>query len=46
MSIGSSTLWGYDRLMVPLSRLGQRLLPNPPFGKNVVLIALKDDRER
>jgi SAM-dependent methyltransferase len=41
-TISSSTLWSYDRLMVPLSRWTQRLLPNPPLGKNVVLIAVKE----
>lgn len=41
-SIGSSTVWGYDRLMVPLSRRIQRLLRHPPLGKNVVLVAVKD----
>jgi hypothetical protein len=41
-TISSSTLWSYDRLMVPLSRWTQRLLPNPPLGKNVMLIAVKE----
>jgi len=41
-SIGSSTVWGYDRLMVPLSRWIQRLLRHPPLGKNVVLVAVKE----
>lgn len=39
--IAGSTLWGYDRLMVPLSRVLQRILRLPPFGKNVLLIARK-----
>jgi 2-polyprenyl-3-methyl-5-hydroxy-6-metoxy-1,4-benzoquinol methylase len=40
--ITGSTLWGYDRVVVPLSRMLQRrLLPRPPLGKNVILIARK-----
>ncbi len=39
--ISGSTMWGYDRLLVPLSRLAQRLVPEPPFGKNVILVAHK-----
>jgi SAM-dependent methyltransferase len=40
--ISGSTLWGYDRVVVPLSRMLQRrLLPRPPLGKNVILIARK-----
>jgi SAM-dependent methyltransferase len=39
--ISGSTLWGYDRVVVPLSRLAQRLVPRPPLGKNVILIAVK-----
>jgi SAM-dependent methyltransferase len=39
--ISGSTLWGYDRVVVPLSRLIQQLVPRPPLGKNVVLIAVK-----
>jgi len=26
---------------VPLSRLIQRTLPHPPFGKNVIAVAIK-----
>lgn len=38
--ISGSTLWGYDRVVVPLSRQLQRhLLPRPPLGKNVILVA-------
>ncbi|MDP9235041.1 MAG: methyltransferase domain-containing protein [Actinomycetota bacterium] len=40
--ISGSTMWGYDRLIVPVSRLLQRWLRNPPTGKNVILIAVKD----
>lgn len=39
--IAGSTLWGYDRLMVPVSRLVQRILRHPPIGKNVLLVARK-----
>ena len=38
-NITGGSLWGYDRLVVPLSRAAQRLVPRPPFGKNVVLVA-------
>jgi SAM-dependent methyltransferase len=40
-AISGSTMWGYDRVLVPVSRLIQRLLPNPPLGKNIILIARK-----
>jgi SAM-dependent methyltransferase len=30
---------GYDRVLVPLSRAVQRLVPRPPFGKNLVATA-------
>jgi SAM-dependent methyltransferase len=43
-TITGSTLWGYDRLAVPLSRALQRLLPRPPMGKNVILVARKHGR--
>ncbi|HEY3033516.1 MAG TPA: hypothetical protein VGJ54_02495, partial [Streptosporangiaceae bacterium] len=39
--ITGSTMWAYDRVAVPLSRWIQRLLPDPPLGKNVVLVARK-----
>jgi 2-polyprenyl-3-methyl-5-hydroxy-6-metoxy-1,4-benzoquinol methylase len=41
--ISSSSMWGYDRLIVPLSRLIQRIVKDPPVGKNVILIATKED---
>ena len=41
-TIGSSTMWGYDRLIVPVSRALQRVLPHPPAGKNVILVAVKE----
>jgi SAM-dependent methyltransferase len=40
-SISSSSVWGYDRLIVPTSRFLQRVLDRPPFGKNVILVAMK-----
>lgn len=39
--ISGSTMWGYDRVVVPASRALQRLVPHPPVGKNVVLVARK-----
>jgi SAM-dependent methyltransferase len=40
--VSSSTVWSYDRGIVPLSRLIQRVLRDPPIGKNVILVASKD----
>jgi SAM-dependent methyltransferase len=40
-AISGSTMWGYDRLLVPVSRLIQRVMPRPPLGKNVILVARK-----
>jgi hypothetical protein len=34
-------MWGYDRVLVPLSRLIQRALRRPPLGKNVIMVARK-----
>jgi hypothetical protein len=39
--ISGSTMWGYDRVVVPVSRALQRLLRRPPLGKNVLLVAIK-----
>ena len=39
--ISGSSLWGYDRVLVPLSRLIQRVVPHPPLGKNVIAVAVK-----
>jgi SAM-dependent methyltransferase len=39
--ISGSTVWLYDRLIVPASRLVQRALVDPPAGKNFILVALK-----
>ena len=29
----------FDRVVVPASKIAQRLVPNPPFGKNLLAIA-------
>jgi 2-polyprenyl-3-methyl-5-hydroxy-6-metoxy-1,4-benzoquinol methylase len=39
--ISGSTMWGYDWIVVPVSRMLQRLVTRPPLGKNVVLVAIK-----
>ena len=39
--ISGSTMWGYDRVVVPVSRALQRALGRPPLGKNVLLVATK-----
>ena len=38
-SLGSVSSGGYDKIIVPLSRAVQRLVPDPPFGKNLLAIA-------
>lgn len=43
--VSSSTVWSYDRGIVPLSRLIQRVLGDPPVGKNVILVASKDQND-
>jgi SAM-dependent methyltransferase len=40
-SIAGSTTWAYDRLVVPTSRLVQSVVPHPPAGKNLILVARK-----
>lgn len=40
-AISGSTTWAYDRLVVPTSRLLQRLVTHPPIGKNLILVARK-----
>ena len=40
-AISGSTMWGYDRLLVPVSQLLQRVVRRPPLGKNVILVASK-----
>jgi SAM-dependent methyltransferase len=39
--IAGSTLWGYDRVLVPVSRAIQAVVRRPPVGKNVLLVACK-----
>ena len=39
--ISGSTMWGYDWVVVPVSRLLQHVLRRPPLGKNVILVATK-----
>jgi hypothetical protein len=34
-------MWGYDRVVVPVSRMLQRVVRRPPLGKNVILVATK-----
>lgn len=41
VEIPSTTMWSYDRIVVPTSRVLQRLVRRPPVGKNVLLIARK-----
>ena len=43
-AIAGSTTWAYDRLVVPSSRLLQRIVRRPPFGKNLILVARKPER--
>ena len=40
-AISGSTLWAYDRVLVPASRAVQRILRRPPLGKNVIMVARK-----
>jgi SAM-dependent methyltransferase len=40
-AISGSTMWGYDRVLVPVSRFLQNVLRKPPLGKNVILVARK-----
>jgi 2-polyprenyl-3-methyl-5-hydroxy-6-metoxy-1,4-benzoquinol methylase len=39
--ISGSTMWGYDWIVVPVSRLLQHVLRRPPLGKNVILVATR-----
>jgi SAM-dependent methyltransferase len=39
--IPGSTMWMYDRVVIPTSRALQFVLRRPPFGKNVILVARK-----
>jgi len=38
-SISGSSMWAYDKVLVPLSRFLQWIFPRPPLGKNVIMIA-------
>ena len=38
-SLSSMSSGVFDRMVVPLSKTAQRLVPNPPFGKNLLAIA-------
>jgi 2-polyprenyl-3-methyl-5-hydroxy-6-metoxy-1,4-benzoquinol methylase len=38
-AISGSTMWGYDKVLVPLSRLVQWFVRRPPLGKNVIMVA-------
>jgi 2-polyprenyl-3-methyl-5-hydroxy-6-metoxy-1,4-benzoquinol methylase len=40
-AISGGSMWGYDRVLVPLSRLVQKVVPTPPLGKNVIAVAVK-----
>ena len=40
-SIGGTSIWGYDRVIVPVSRLLQRVASDRLIGKNVLLIATR-----
>ena len=39
--IGGTSIWGYDRVIVPVSRLLQRVAPERLIGKNVLLLATR-----
>jgi 2-polyprenyl-3-methyl-5-hydroxy-6-metoxy-1,4-benzoquinol methylase len=41
-NISGSTIWGYDRVIVPVSRFLQRIVRDPPAGKNVILVAVRE----
>jgi len=41
--LGSVSSRGYDRVLVPLGRTLERVLPRPPFGKNLVAIARRPE---
>jgi SAM-dependent methyltransferase len=38
-TLGTVSSKGYDRVVVPASRAIQRLVPDPPFGKNLLAVA-------
>jgi hypothetical protein len=37
--LGNVSSKGYDRVIVPISRALERIVPRPPFGKNLIAIA-------
>ena len=39
--ITASSGWLFDKVLVPLSKFVQRLMPSPPVGKNLIMIARK-----
>jgi SAM-dependent methyltransferase len=41
--LGSMSSRGYDRVLVPLGRKLERVLPRPPFGKNLVAVARRPE---
>jgi 2-polyprenyl-3-methyl-5-hydroxy-6-metoxy-1,4-benzoquinol methylase len=43
-AISGSTMWGYDKVLVPLSRTLQWFVRQPPFGKNVIMVARKPNQ--
>jgi SAM-dependent methyltransferase len=43
-TISGSSMWAYDKVLVPLSRFLQWMLPRPPLGKNVIMIARTTSR--
>ena len=40
-TLGGGSGFVFDSVLVPISRFIQRLVPNPPFGKNLILIATR-----
>ena len=38
-SLDSASAGVYDRLIIPVAKVLQSIVPNPPFGKNLVAIA-------
>lgn len=42
-TISGSSMWAYDKVLVPLSRFLQWILRRPPLGKNVIMIARKGE---
>lgn len=41
--LGGVSAGGYDRVIVPISRTLQRIVPRPPFGKNLVATGRRPD---